>query len=104
MVGLLFFVRLRTECNSNYGCCYQSNNRCELCAGDYVVNVYHFCRYRSTKIAAIIFNIHKNVLYVNSNHVFAKGISRSKADAIPVRIDEPTRKLAMCKDSSIKQS
>jgi hypothetical protein len=101
-MGLLIFVGLRTEPNNNNGCCYQSNNRCNLCTVNYVSYVYHSCKYRSSRIAAIALNIHKNALYVKLNHVLVKGSSRSRADVIPVRIEEPTRKQAIYKDSSIK--
>lgn len=74
-----------------------------MCTGDDVIDIDHSCKYLSSRIAAIALNIYKNVLYVNANHDFVKGISRRRAEVIPVRTDEPTRKQAIYNDSSIKQ-
>src|SRR5579864_307752 len=99
---MLLFRRIRTQYNRNHGSCYEGNNCGKLGAGDNVVNIYHACKYRSIKIAAIVLTIHKNVLYVKLPILLPdKGISISKAEAIPERIEEPTRKLARYKYASL---
>ncbi len=101
---VFFFVGLRTQKENNKNRCNKRNCRCNLGTVDDVVNIeiYHACNSHSIRIAAIVLTIHKIVLCVKLLILLPdKGISRSKAEAAPVRIDEATRKLARYNRSSL---
>ena len=82
------------ECDNNNSSCDKRNDRCYLCTSDYVANIDHSCKYRSICIAETVFNIHKSILNVKLTQERARGISSSKAEAMPVRMEEATRSVA----------
>ena len=93
-------VGLRTKKKNNDEGSDNCDRCCKLGAGDKIADVYHACKYRSIWIAIMVLSIQNRVLYVKLLTVLVKGSSMIIAVAIPVRIDEATRKLARYNRSS----